>query len=176
MEKKTIKCPRCHGLLEVTNPKAEPVLLITCGNPQCGAKIRVTFDTGETQIVDHHHLSTTIGQIACHGEYYPLALGENTVGRRSKTSAATLQLPVDDASMSRQHARIVVHRLKNGRVKAVLSDMREAVKSVRLPIRIDDEPLQPEDAFVLTHGDVVLLGATRVKYVAQPSADNNNLE
>lgn len=167
MESKNIKCPQCHGILQVTNPKSEPVLLITCPNPQCKAKMRVTFDTGDTQIVDNTHLSTAIGQLVLNGHSYPLALGENTVGRLSQTSQATVELPVDDATMSRQHLRIVVHRLKSGRVKAVLSDMREAEKTVRVPIRIDDEPLQPEDAFVLTHGDVILMGCTRVKYVIQ---------
>ena len=48
MEKKTIRCPRCRGILEVTNPKELPELLITCPNPNCGARMRVTFATGDT--------------------------------------------------------------------------------------------------------------------------------
>ena len=48
MESKKIVCPNCHGTLEVTNPKQEPLLMIKCPNPACGAKLRIRFDTGET--------------------------------------------------------------------------------------------------------------------------------
>ena len=164
MEKKTIKCPRCHGILEMTNPKAEPVLLITCPNPQCGAKMRITFDTGDTVLAERERGDDKIGKLVYNGDSYPLAEGENTVGRQSKTSKATIQLPTDDQSMSREHVRIVVHRLKSGRIKAVMSDMRGADKQQQLPTRIDDEPLLPEDAFVLSHGDVITLGKTIVRY------------
>ncbi|MCR5157774.1 MAG: FHA domain-containing protein [Prevotella sp.] len=164
-KKKIIKCPRCQGILEVTNPKAEPVLLITCPNPQCGAKMRVTFDTGETQLAETERTDDQPGRLAFGGIYYPLAEGENSVGRQSKTSKATIQLPTDDLSMSRAHVRIMVHRLKSGRVKAIISDMRGADKQQQLPTRIDDEPMMPEDAFVLTHGDSITLGNTRIKYV-----------
>lgn len=165
MEKKTIKCPRCHGILEVTNPKADPVLLITCPNPQCGAKIRVTFDTGDTVLAEHERGDDKIGQLVYNGDSYPLVEGENTVGRQSKTSKATIQLPTDDQSMSREHIKIMVHRLKSGRVKAVVSDMRDADKMEKLPTRIDDEPLLPEDSVVLSHGDTITLGKTKIKYV-----------
>ena len=165
MEKKTIKCPRCHGILEVTNPKAEPVLLITCPNPQCGAKMRVTFATGDTILADRQPHDDQIGHLVFDGEPYALAEGTNTVGRKSKNSTATIQLPTEDLSMSRIHAQIQVTRLKSGRIKAVLCDLRDAEKMQQCPTLIEDEPLQPEDAFVLAHGDVITLGATRIKYV-----------
>ena len=165
MEKKTIKCPRCHGILEVTNPKAEPVLLITCPNPQCGAKMRVTFATGDTILADRQPHDDQIGHLVFDGEPYALAEGTNTVGRKSKNSTATIQLPTEDLSMSRIHAQIQVTRLKSGRIKAVLCDLRDAEKMQQCPTLIEDEPLQPEDAFVLAHGDVITLGATHIKYV-----------
>ena len=59
----------------------------------------------------------------------------------------------------------MVHRLKSRRVKAVVSDMRDADKMEKLPTRIDDEPLLPEDAFVVSHGDTITLGKTKIKYV-----------
>ena len=165
MEKKTIKCPRCHGILEVTNPKAEPVLLITCPNPQCGAKMRVTFATGETILPDRQPHHDQIGHLVFDGEPYALAEGTNTVGRKSKNSTASIQLPTGDLSMSRLHVQIQVTRLKSGRIKAVLCDLRDAEKMQQCPTLIEDEPLQPEDAFVLAHGDVITLGATHIKYV-----------
>ena len=165
MEKKTIKCPRCYGILEVTNPKNEPVLMITCPNPQCGAKMRLTFDTGETVMAERESNDDVIGDIMCDGRRYALAEGENIVGRQSQSSSATIQLPTSDMSMSRAHLRITVHRLKNGRIKVVLSDMRDAKKIQALPTYIDEEPLQPEDAYVLENGDRITLGKTRIRYV-----------
>ena len=99
------------------------------------------------------------------GEPYALVEGINTVGRKSKNSTASIQLPTNDTSMSRMHAQIQVYRLKDNRIKAVLSDLRDTEKMQQCPTLIDDEPLQPEDAFVLTHGDVITLGKTRIKYM-----------
>ena len=165
MEKKTIKCPRCHGILEVTNPKNEPVLMITCPNPQCGAKMRLTYDTGETIMADTGAGDDTIGHIMLDGKKYALKEGENIVGRQSKTTDATIQLVTNDMTMSRSHLSIKVHRLKNGRIKAVLSDARDAKKMQSLPTYIDDEPLQPEDAYVLENGDRITIGKTKIRYV-----------
>lgn len=165
MEKKTIKCPRCHGILEVTNPNAEPVLLIACPNPQCGAKMRITFATGETVLAPHEKSDDIIGHLLYEGECYPLQEGCNTIGRQSRNSQATIQLPTDDLSMSRQHVQIQVTRLKSGRIKAVISDLRDAEKIKALPTLVDDQPLLPEDAIVLTSGDSIVMGKTRIKYV-----------
>lgn len=127
--------------------------------------MRVTFDTGETQLAESKLHDDQPGRLLFGGDSYPLAEGENTVGRQSKTSKANIQLPTDDQSMSREHVRIMVNRLKNGRIKAVISDMRGTDKQQQLPTRIDDEPLMPEDAFVLTHGDAITLGKTKIKYM-----------
>ncbi len=165
MEKKTIRCPRCHGILEVTNPKDDPVLLITCPNPQCGAKMRVTFATGDTILADRQPHDNQIGHLLFEGERYVLTEGTNTIGRQSKSSTATIQLPTQDLSMSRLHAQIQVHRLKSGRVKAVLTDLRDEEKMQQRPTLIDDQALLPGDAYVLANGDTITIGQTRIKYM-----------
>lgn len=165
MEKKTIRCPRCRGILEVTNPKELPELLITCPNPNCGARMRVTFATGDTILANPLPNDGQIGHLLFDGEPYALVEGINTVGRKSKNSTASIQLPTNDTSMSRMHAQIQVHRLKDNRIKAVLSDLRDTEKMQQCPTLIDDEPLLPEDAFVLAHGDVITLGKTHIKYM-----------
>ena len=76
-----------------------------------------------------------------------------------------MQLETNDQSMSRTHVQIDVRRLKNGRMKAILSDVRDKIKIETLPTMLDDEPLFPEDAIVLASGDVVTMGHTKVKYV-----------
>ena len=149
----------------MTNPKGEAVLLITCPNPACGAKLRITFDTGDTILADAKPHEGKIGHLAMGSHTFTLTEGTNTVGRQSASSSATVQLLTDDLSMSRLHVQIQVTRLKSGRVKAVLSDLRDAAKIRQLPTRIDDEPLLPGDAFVLENGDAITMGHTEVKYV-----------
>lgn len=129
--------------------------------------MRVTFATGDTILADRQPHDDQIGHLLFDGEPYALSEGTNTVGRKpkGKNGTATIQLPTDDHSMSRLHAQIQVTRLKNGRIKAVLSDIRDKEKMEQRPTLVDDEPLQPEDAIVLAHGDIITLGETPIKYM-----------
>lgn len=127
--------------------------------------MRITFATGETVLASHEKRDDVIGHLVFNGESYPLSEGTNTVGRHSKQSQATVQLPTDDQTMSRLHIQIQVTRLKNGRIKPVISDLRDAEKIQFMPTLVDDVPLLPEDAMVLTNGDIITLGKTRIKYV-----------
>ena len=129
---KKLKSPKCFGILEVKNPNDEEVLLISCPNPECKAKIRVTFDTGETQLAQPKS-KETIGFIRCQKENYALKLGKTTIGRKlkdsNKKSPADIAIPTIDSTMSRVHAEIQVVKLENGRVKVILSDIREKLQS-----------------------------------------------
>lgn len=164
MNSKKIQCPRCLGMLEVTNPKNEPSLLITCPNPQCNAKMRVDFQTGETVLAQADKGDTIIGHLSFAGDKYPLAEGINTIGRKAKSSQATIQIDTDDRSMSRLHAQIKVVRLNTGRIKAILSDRRDEKKMASFPLTIEEEPLFPGDAVNLANGDIIQMGKTKLKY------------
>ena len=78
MQKKTITCPKCGTSLEVTNPKEQDILLISC--PQCQAKLRGQFNTGETVLEESPSDKKEIGSLSCKGCKYPLQLGINTIG------------------------------------------------------------------------------------------------
>ena len=164
MEKKRVKCPRCQRILEVANPMDAPVLLVTCPDPQCGAKMRLRFATGKTVLAEAGRDEKKPGCLVYKGKEYPLREGLNIVGRLSQSGKATIQLPTDDLTMSRTHAQIDVRRLNSGRLKAILSDVRDAEKIEFIPITLEDEPLFPEDAIVLANGDVITLGHTKIKY------------
>ena len=69
--------------------------------------------------------------------------------------------------MSREHAAIEVVRLKSGRVKAILSDLRQAEKAKLRPLMVEDVALTAGDRISLAHGDVITLGDTEVKYVQE---------
>lgn len=165
MEPKIVVCPVCHKKLEVTNTKNEPVMLITCPNPECQAKMRVTFDTGETILASSKTSKNETGCLKCGRGSYPLRIGTNKVGRKSPTSEADIQIETDDHSMSRLHMEVEVVQLKSGRIKVIASDARKASLSEAKPIFHEDVPLENADKVVLVNGDVLTLGDTKVKYV-----------
>ena len=168
MESKKITCPGCHGLLEVTNPKQEPVLMIKCPNPECGAKLRVRFDTGETVLAPKKSAATVPGYLTWGGQCYELKEGRNTVGRSSSKHEASIEIVTDDKSMSRVHCLLEVIRLKSGRVKVIISDLRTADKIAQKPTLVYDEPLSTEDRLVLEDGDTIGIGGQTLRFHQKP--------
>lgn len=164
MEAKRIKCPNCHGLLEVTNPKGEAMLMITCPNQDCKAKMRVQFDTGETILAQSKKNETVPGFLTYQGHRYELKEGRNTVGRSSSKHEAQIELTTDDKSMSRLHCLIEAVKLKSGRIKVIISDLRSPEKIDQMPLCVEDEPLVKEDRIVLADGDYIQMGKQRIRF------------
>lgn len=168
METKLIKCPNCHGMLEVTNPKGEEVLLITCPNPNCKAKMRVQFDTGKTILAQSKKNEMVPGFLAYQGHTYELMEGKNAIGRSSSKHEAQIELATDDKSMSRLHCQIEVVKLKSNRMKVIISDLRTPEKIAQMPLCVEDEPLAKEDRVVLADGDYILMGRQRIRFSQKP--------
>ena len=168
MESKKIVCPGCHGTLEVTNPKGEPVLMIKCPNPACGAKLRVRFDTGETVIALKKGAANVPGYLSWGGQSFQLKEGRNSVGRGSSKHEADIELTTDDRSVSRLHCLLEAIRLKSGRVKVVVSDLRTAEKIAQKPTLVYDEPLATEDRLVLEDGDTIEIGDQTLRFHQKP--------
>lgn len=169
MEAKRIKCPNCHGILEVTNPRNESILLITCPNPNCKAKIRVQFDTGETILAESKKNEMVPGFLTFQGHKYELMEGNNTIGRSSSKHEAQIEFATDDKSMSRLHCQIEVVKLKSNRMKAIVSDLRTSEKIAQMPLCVEDEPLAKEDRVVLADGDYILMGRQRIRFSQKPN-------
>lgn len=168
MEAKRIKCPNCHGVLEVTNPRNQTVLLITCPNPDCKAKIRVQFDTGETILAQSKKNEMVPGFLTYQGHTYKLMEGKNTIGRSSSKHEAQIEFTTDDKSMSRLHCQIEVVKLKSNRMKVIISDLRTKEKIVQRPLCVEEEPLAKEDRVVLADGDYILMGRQRIRFSQKP--------
>ena len=168
MESKKIVCPSCHGTLEVTNPRQEPVLMIKCPNPACGAKLRVRFDTGETILATKKGAATVPGYLTWGGQAYELKEGCNAVGRSSSKHEADIEIPTDDRSVSRMHCLLDAKRLNSGRVKVIISDLRTAEKISQKPTLVYDEPLAQEDQLVLEDGDTIEIGGQVLRFHQKP--------
>jgi hypothetical protein len=167
MEKKTITCPKCSGILEVTNPQEQPAVLITCPNPQCGAKLRVAFEIGHTQLAQPEANNKVAGYLQQGELCLQLQPGRNTLGRMSQNHEATLEMATDDRSVSRLHCQIDVTTTASGRVKAILSDLRSSEKMRLKPTLLGKEPLLDGDRLVLVDGDTITIGNQTLTYYQQ---------
>ncbi len=178
METKRIKCPNCGVVLDVRNSKNETLKIITC--PQCQTQLRVKFHPqpapsnepldAETFVAANKNTGDTIlnkkkpeavGKpvIAFAGINYPLALGQNIVGRQAASSHATVQIATTDHYMSRHHVSISVTRLGDGSLKAVVSNYKNMN-----PTRVNGLKLEEGDAIVLQPGCNITMGETTVTY------------
>lgn len=169
---KIIKCPKCKATLSVKFKKQplEAHTFLASNKPQNGETQYGGFNkAGETQLGGSWGQGETqIGTkpvqskspcLKVNGRTYQLSIGTNIVGRKAPTSRATLQIATPDRYMSRQHSRIVVSKLPNGKLKAVISN--EHNKNIT---NIDGQDLQQGDAIVLTDGDSIIMGETTVTY------------
>lgn len=152
----------------MTNPRQEAVLMIKCPNPACGAKLRVSFDTGETILAAKKGAATVPGYLTWDGQAYELKEGRNTVGRNSSKHEADIEIPTYDRSVSRLHCQLDARRLNSGRVKVVISDLRSAEKISQKPTLVYDEPLAQEDQLVLEDGDAIEIGGQLLHFHQKP--------
>ena len=177
MQVKRIQCPQCSVVLDVKNSKNETVKQITC--PSCKAVLQVKFpaqqepltantyyappqkpaaDNGATQLAAPTH-KTYQAYLQYADHTYPLAKGQNIIGRKGSTSKATVQIDTDDRYMSRQHISITVTTLPDGNVKAVLSNYQNKNLTT-----IDEQEIETGDAIRLADGNRIKMGHTTVTF------------
>ena len=165
---RNITCPRCGAMLEVTNPNNLAVRDITCPNPKCKALLHVNFDDGETILVTKKNSKDKCGYIKHEGQN-PLYLREGrfTIGRADRNNTANLGIETQDMSMSRLHCQLEVVKLKSGKVKVIISDLREQEKIEKKPVLVNEVRLSGFDKLVLDDGDRIKLGNTIVWYIQE---------
>jgi len=114
---------------------------------------------GETQyMAPKQSAAPRIGHLLCNGMRYQLRQGRNTVGRRAMTSAADIQLDIDDRYVSRMQTEInvaVVGRI----VKAVICNTQS-----KNPTYVNGRELLEGDAISLNDGDTISMGNTTIEY------------
>lgn len=166
LKSRKITCPKCGAMMEVGNPDLVAVRDINCPNPNCKALLHVNFDDGETVLAEKNDRKDVPGHLKYKG-HAPLQLkeGKNTIGRADSKHTADIGFDVDDKAMSRLHCQIEVVRLSSGKVKAIISDLRDEEKIKIKPTIVDDEPLCKMDCIVLDDGDYIKMGDTTIKYV-----------
>ena len=153
MDIKKVICPSCGTGLKVTNSKNEAVKHISC--PKCGTPIEVNFqDEPEEMTVIGDAKSASQAVLVMKGHSFDLPFGTNIVGRKSSSSDANIQLPVDDLYMSRLHATIKVTKV-NGTLCVTISNYKNKNSTT-----VNGTELRDCDEVVLNHGDENVMGDT----------------
>lgn len=186
MEVKIIKCPQCGNIYEVLNKKGEKERIVTC---KCQKKLRVRFSNPQVSDDDpvdaitldpndkektqygrqkkseitgntvYARKSAGKGVLSVNGRDYELREGLNTVGRKSATSTASLQLEVNDRFMSRRHCIINCVNMGKPTFKAIIANDQNKNKTY-----INDIPLGKNEEVVLTNGCRIKMADTIVIY------------
>ena len=178
-EEKRIVCPKCKVGLKVRfpkpvpkeEPKEEPLTAHTVyapqtlkptpqndGATQLGGMVTGTSNNGTTQIAPPQSIVRK-AVLECNGGSYELELGDNTIGRKAKTSQATLQIDTTDRYMSRQHALITIRRLPDGDLKSVLHNDQNKNDTL-----INGHAIANGDEIRLINGTRITMGRTTLTY------------
>lgn len=158
-----VRCPWCSKVLRIKEPETTVGKSITC--PVCKQKnplasfARVeeahsSSTDGKTQLLTPGNNRIGILRHLPYGHEYPLKCGRNVIGRKSETSKADIQLPLDDnLYISREHIVIdVVYNPLSG-YQHLISLYKEKVNDTYL----GKEKLTPGDQLILSDGLVITL-------------------
>ena len=112
---------------------------------------------GNAEETVHNRLSGTTNavRIVYDGMTLPLAMGTNIIGRKAETSDATVQIPVEDMYMSRQHCIIEVYREDNGTLGATIGNYQNKNRTVA-----NGRLIEGSQRVQLTNGSNITLGRT----------------
>ena len=153
---KRVLCPRCDGhvTFDEQRCRAGESLFLVC--PHCGKSFSLSYeeivrqpdtaDCGKIVVLENN---------CCERQEFPLALGDNVIGRRNKGTDVDIAIESSDADLERRHCIINVHRNKNGELVYTLRDC-----SARSGTYLRQDRLGKRDQVRLDSADVVSIGGT----------------
>lgn len=121
-------------------------------------------DDGRTILAGHHTQQQAVGNTAGFLVYnhvrYPLVIGRNTIGRRSSTPQATVQIDTNgNNTMSRFHAVIETVRMADMSVRAIISN-----GSNKNSTFVSGVLLNGSDKLILKNGAEIKMGTVILRY------------
>lgn len=186
VEQKVIKCPNCGCQLMVRFSQqpmqaapVQPVQAVAPMQPQYQqpqyqqpqyqqpqfqhqAYRQPVMDEGSTIPAGHisKPVSNTAGFLTYNNVRYPLAIGRNTIGRRSSTPQATVQIETNgNNTMSRFHAVIETVRMADMSIRAIISN-----GSNKNPTFVSGVLLNGSDKLILKNGAEIKMGNIILRY------------
>ncbi len=164
---KRVRCPKCDNYITFDETKYSDgqSLVFICDNCKKQFSIRIGKSklkpTQKEEVLDENEHSSDYGSIVVienvfgFKQIFPLQLGNNTIGRRSKGTDVDIPIESNDPSMDRTHCIINVRKTKNGEIKYTLYD-NDSITGTFLM----NELLGPKDKVNIEDGAIVSIGAT----------------
>ena len=178
METVRVVCPKCQVQLDIKNKLNVEQKVVKC--PNCGCQLMVRFrqqpqpqyqpqpysqpvmDEGRTIPAGHisKPVANTAGFLTYNNVRYPLAIGRNTVGRKSSTPQATVQIETyGNNTMSRFHAVIEAVRMADMSIRAIISNGNN-----KNPTFVSGVLLNGSDKLILKNGAEIKMGNIILRY------------
>ena len=93
---------------------------------------------------------------------YPLWIGKNMVGRKSKEKPCDIMIETQDMSMGRNHFWIEVTQNEYGNIDFILCDNKTVNHTYIVTNKIKE--VGADDRFLLTDGDILRAGKTKIYF------------
>ena len=169
LDKVEVTCPYCGARQYANNIKNKDSAEVHCC--RCNESILVFFNTDET-IYSASNSEPTVAEFCYNGRTLKtIALNadaEYCIGRKPKSSSSPQpDIPIDtsdDNSVSRKHCKIEIKKLKGGKSKIILSDIREDEKIEKLKTKINEVPLLKGERIVLQNNDRIQMGRQVIEF------------
>jgi FHA domain. len=167
---KRIRCPKCDNYITFDEKKYTDgqSLVFICDNCKKQFSIRIGKSklraTQKEETVDENENNKDCGSIVVienvfgFKQVYPLHIGKNVIGRRSKGTVVDVPVETSDPSMDRSHCIINVMQNKQGKLKYTLCD-NDSITGTFLMNEIlgDKEKVNIEDGAIITLGATTLI-------------------
>ena len=177
---KKIRCPKCGNTIFFDEREVDESGTFVTSCPECGKKIGVRLKTAKRpaakapQSKDSNASdsaaapteaasSENFGKLVVienrfhYKQEFPLRLGDNVMGRASRSSHVDCAIATDDPSMDMTHCVVNVSRDRNSRLKYVLRDGPSNTGTF-----VGNELLGDHERRVIEDGTLFTLGATSI--------------
>lgn len=179
---KKIRCPKCGNTIFFDESEVDETGTFVTSCPECGKKVGVRLKTAKKSAAQASQSkeedSTTsdtatasteavssenFGKLVVienrfhYKQEFPLHLGDNVIGRASRSSHVDCAIATDDPSMDMTHCVVKVSRDRNGRLKYVLRDGPSNTGTF-----VGNELLGDHERRVIEDSTLFTLGATSI--------------
>lgn len=177
---KKIRCPKCGNTIFFDEREVDESGTFVTSCPECGKKIGVRLKTAKRPAAKAPQSkdssasdsaaapteaasSENFGKLVVienrfhYKQEFPLRLGDNVIGRASRSSHVDCAIATDDPSMDMTHCVVNVSRDRNSRLKYVLRDGPSNTGTF-----VGNELLGDHERRVIEDGTLFTLGATSI--------------
>ncbi len=179
---KKIRCPKCGNVIYFDESEVDESGTFVTACPECGKKVGVRLKIAKKSVAQAPlskeedkaasdsvasptvaEPSENFGKLVVienrfhYKQEFPLHLGDNVIGRASRSSHVDCAIATDDPSMDMTHCVVNVSHDRNGQLKYILRDGPSNTGTF-----VGNELLGDHERRVIEDGTLFTLGATSI--------------